>query len=45
MAPVPPPMAASLPLPRPLPGLGYLAYLTDSDGNHFGVMETDEAVA
>jgi len=31
-------------LPRmPVPGVGWLAYLADPDGNLFGVMQTDES--
>jgi uncharacterized protein len=32
-------------LPRmPVPGVGWLAYLADPDGNLFGVMQADESV-
>jgi predicted enzyme related to lactoylglutathione lyase len=27
---------------RPIPGMGWLAYATDSEGNTFGMMEPDE---
>jgi predicted enzyme related to lactoylglutathione lyase len=33
-------------LPRlPVPGVGWLAYLADPDGNLFGVMQADESAA
>lgn len=27
----------------PIPGIGWLAYLKDTEGNNFGVMESDPA--
>lgn len=29
----------------PIPGVGYLAYCQDTEGNPFGIMEMDEAAA
>ena len=37
---------ATLVAPRmPIPGMGWLAYLTDTEGNAFGVMEPDSNAA
>ena len=29
----------------PIPGMGFLAYLTDTEGNTFGMMEVDSNAA
>ena len=39
-------LGATLALPKmPIPGMGWLAYIKDPDGNLLGLMEPDEKAA
>jgi len=33
--------AAAVHQPGPVPGVGYLAYVRDTEGNHLGLMQRD----